>query len=100
MEASTFTHLTRKLSTVLKEMERNNLEMPPAPRKARGHMGRDLHLPYNYYRANDQDSDDCFMLRRDIDENPMEESRFLTLVEVEIDGLRKVVRIGAALQKT
>lgn len=67
LKASIFTPLTKEMSTLLKEMENNNLAMSPVLRKVGGPMGRDLYLHCNYHKANDQYMDECFMLRQDIE---------------------------------
>lgn len=55
------------MSTVVREVDQNNLATPPALMKDEGPMGRDLNIHYTCHRTVGQHTEDCFMLRRDIE---------------------------------
>lgn len=63
----TITPLTQEISVILAEMERKDLATPPAPRKRDAPMGNDLNKYCRYDRCKGHNTDDCKILKNDIE---------------------------------
>lgn len=55
-----------EMTKVLREMEKCDLAMPPAPKQDGRPMDQNLDVHNKYYRVLGHHTDDCYMLRRDI----------------------------------
>lgn len=62
-----FTPLNRQISAILVEMERRSLARPPMPRKNGHTMGKDAESYCSYHKAKGHKTDDCRVLKRDIE---------------------------------